>query len=277
MKPFCIILSALVALPSALVSQSGIESDPMNWPLDRLMADYHSDARYGAPELSARVDLALVERKDLLPQLWSRLEETYFDLPDRDTNPNVRAETLGVLSRRSDLTPAQVHRIADELQRFVGVPEDQWRSAKFFMNAALNLLRHYPSPEHEELVMKFLDRGPDEEFTLRSAASTLAEIGGPRSAAAIRAMIARLRMENPNYRVIRYVRQDLERLDARLATGAAPSSPGKTPPDAASATDATGRLASGTRATELNLWLWVVIALFFASMVFAVVNRRSRR
>lgn len=133
-----------------------------------------------------RAEKALATRPDFKPQLFALLQIQYFEIPKWGGSPGTKA--LSALSLRSDLTPAEQKLITTELEAHVA-PEDKGP----FIFPAIRLLAHYPSPEHEALVLRFLNRDAQREQILKNVFRTLSIIGGEKSLAAMREVHAGLK------------------------------------------------------------------------------------
>lgn len=168
-----------------------------------LLDTYHSD--FNTPENYDKAVHELATRPEFKPMLLEILQRDYFEeMKAADGKPNT--EALNPLGLRSDLTVSEQKIITDELERLIPHPE-----APRFVNGGINLLAHYPSPEHEDLVLRFLNRPKNRDYTLTAAFKTLSVIGGSKSMEAMQRVAARLRKGNPGFWF-------LPELDSHIAT-----------------------------------------------------------
>ena len=90
-----------------------------------------------------------------------------------------------------------------------------------FVNSAIHLLKHYPSAEHEELILRFLRDGwPDR--TVKAAFEVLYESGTEKSLPAVREALARMQKQGANVGLLDLedMTRYLEGLEYRLAKAA---------------------------------------------------------
>ncbi len=151
-------------------------------------------------ERLARAQKALATRPEFKPQLLTLLKIQYFDFIKWGGRGKTTA--LDALALRSDHTPAEQRFITAELETHVA-PEDE----SSFIGAAIRLLAHYPSPEHEALVVRFLNRDARHRGVLMAVFGTLSVIGGEESLAAMREAQTGLKAKNAES----YLLDDLER------------------------------------------------------------------
>lgn len=154
------------------------------------------------PPSMARAEKALATRPDFKPQLFALLQIQYFEIPKWGGSADTKA--LSALSLRSDLTPAEQKLITTELQAHIA-PEDE----SSFAGPAIRLLANYPSPEHEALVLRFLDRDAKQRQILSAVFHTLSIIGGEKSLAAMGEFHAGLKAKDPRSDILEFLEQDI--------------------------------------------------------------------
>jgi hypothetical protein len=176
-----------------------------------------SDCGYPANQLW-KLDKAKKEistRREYKPLLLAQFQAEYFGTP---LPPGLSGARGGFyfLSMRKDLTAAEQKIITDELARRSEVPGD-----KMFVNPAIYLLRHYPSAEHEELILRFLQDGwPDR--TVKAAFEVLYESGTEKSLPVMREALARMQKQSATHDLsyLEDMTRYLEGLEYRLAKAA---------------------------------------------------------
>jgi hypothetical protein len=128
----------------------------------------------------------LQSRVDIKPDLFALVDEAYDKEDWERLGPPLLALRL-----RSDLSPEELSRLVDPLT------ENQERTGpldmmtKAFVCGALPVLKHYPSAEHEKLVLSYLAR--DDTLIQENAINTLAEIGTGQSLPALKELSEKLR------------------------------------------------------------------------------------
>lgn len=171
---------------------------PMSPALSKALEDAFPWCIPHPPSLE-RAEKALATRPDFKPQLFALLQIQYFEIPKLGGRAGTKA--LSALSFRSDLTPAEQKFITTELEAHVA-PEDE----SPFIFPAIRLLAHYPSPEHEALVLRFLHRDAKDLHGVKVVFNTLSIIGGEKSLAAMREVHASLKARKAD----RFFLQDLD-------------------------------------------------------------------
>jgi hypothetical protein len=159
--------------------------------------------------------LELATRPEFKPELLAMLQRDYFEAR-KDPKQKGDATALSILALRRDLTVAEQKLITDELEGLVN--EEDGTS---FINPAIHLLEHYPSPEHEAVAMRFLNRDGKQDHTLLSAFETLSAIGGAKSLDAMSQVAARFQAKNPKYWFLKEMNQHIGTLETRLKQGTA--------------------------------------------------------
>lgn len=162
---------------------------PMSPALSKALEDAFPWCIPDGPSME-RAEKALATRPEFKPQLFALLQIQYFEIPKWGGRAGTKA--LSALALRSDLTPAEQKFITTELETHVA-PEDE----SPFISPAIRLLAHYPSPEHEALVLRFLNRDAQQRQILRAVFHTLSIIGGEKSLAAMREVHASLKAKDP--------------------------------------------------------------------------------
>jgi hypothetical protein len=175
-----------LALESGLLAQDMSEKLRERWELH--FSDVGGD---DAARIQAGRELATWP--EFKPELFAMLQRDYFEVR-KDPKQRGDAAALSVLATRKDLTMAELKFITDELERLVSEQD-----GTNFINPAINLLEHYPSAEHEALVMLFLDRDAKQDHTLLSVFETLSVIGSHKSLEVMQDVVARLNAKNPKY------------------------------------------------------------------------------
>lgn len=182
---------------------------------------------------------------------------------------------MGALALRNDLTPAEQKLITDELETHIASTDESP-----FIRGAINLLAHYPSPEHEALVLRFLNRSAKQRHTLRAAFDTLAEIGGEQSLAVMREVAARMKAENPQYSFLEDLNLHLSNLQYRLEHATIPAAPSQAvnapvqPPKASAPTVAIDSPEPPARTTDWRVWLGLLGGLILVIALSCRVFRR---
>jgi hypothetical protein len=181
-RAFQFALLLLLLGPQTALAQT---RSPLSAELRELLDIYHSD--FNTPEHYDKAAHELATRPEFKPMLLEMLQREYFQaLKVADGKPTM--EALGPLTLRSDLSAAEQKIFTDEMERLLGDPK-----AYSFVNGGINLLAHYPSQEHEDLVLRFLNRAQNQDYTFVAAFKTLSVIGGPKSLEAIRRVADHLR------------------------------------------------------------------------------------
>ncbi|WP_395742690.1 hypothetical protein [Prosthecobacter sp.] len=153
----------------------------------------------------ARAEKALATRPEFKPQLFALLKVQYFEIPQWGGWGSTNA--LSALALRSDLTPVERKLITTELETHLAQADESP-----FINPAIRLLAHYPSPEHEALVLRFLNRDAKQQPILRAAFHTLSIIGGEKSLAAMREVQADLKAQHAESFLLNDLEQDITRM-----------------------------------------------------------------
>jgi hypothetical protein len=179
-----------------------------------LIDTYYSD--FKTPESYNNAANELATRPEFKPILLEMLQRDYFQaLQTLDKKPD--DEALGPLSLRADLTAEEQKLFTDEMERLMGNP-----ASYSFMNGSINLLAHYPSTEHENLVLRVLARArpQNQDHTLEQAFKTLSVIGGAKSLKAMLQVIEPLKKTDPNIWFLPELESSVTVLETRLKKGA---------------------------------------------------------
>lgn len=171
---------------------------PMSPALSKALEDAFPWCIPHVPSME-RAEKALATRPEFKPQLFALLQIQYFEIPKWGGRAGTKA--LSALALRSDLTPAEQKFITTELETHVA-PEDE----SPFISPAIRLLAHYPSPEHEALVLRFLNRDAKDLHGVKVVFNTLSIIGGEKSLAAMREVHANLKARKAD----QFLLQDLD-------------------------------------------------------------------
>ncbi len=184
----------------AMDAVSSIEgrAAPMSPALSKALEDCFPCCIPDGPSM-ARAEKALATRPEFKPQLFALLQIQYFEIPKWGGRASTKA--LSALSLRKDLTPAEQKIITTELETHAA-PADE----SAFIGAAIRLLAHYPSPEHEALVLRFVNPNAKSEQILKNVFRTLSIIGGEKSLAAMREVHAGLKARKAD----QFLVQDLD-------------------------------------------------------------------
>lgn len=188
--------------------------------LQKLENDYFIDAGgVGVQELVDNAEKELSTRPEFKPLLLGQLQQEYFE-PLKATGRQGATTALSILALRSDLSSDEQKIITDELKRLAASPGD-----KPFVNGAIHLLSHYPSPEHEELVLRFLKENGWADQTVMSAFDSLMEIGTAKSLAVMRDVHVLMKAQKADKWLVQQMGQDIDVLEYRLEKGAATARP----------------------------------------------------
>lgn len=221
---------SLVFLALALASARA-QTDlppPMRPEVKALIEDYETDAPYGDVQRWAAVERELATRPDIKEDL---LNEFKRSLIRANARSNVAA-SMSLLALRADLTAEEQKLVTDELERVSAFPYAVQKAGfadVLFISPAIHLLRHYPSPEHEALVLRFLDREDRDEGVLLTAFRTLSIIGGPKSLKTMVQMAASIEAARPKSVLFRQMKAPIEQLEARLKAQATKADPKSAP------------------------------------------------
>ena len=198
---------------------------PMRPEVKALIEDYETDAPYGDVKRMAAVERELATRPDIKEDL---LNEFKRSLIRAHAQRNVAA-SMSWLALRADLTAEEQKLVTDELERVSAFPYAAQKAGFGFISPAIHLLRHYPSPEHEALVLRFLDSEDRDEGVLLTAFRTLSIIGGPKSLKTMVQMAARIEATRPKSVLFRQMKAPIEQLEARLKAQATKADPKSAP------------------------------------------------
>jgi hypothetical protein len=168
------------------------------------------------PKAMARAEKALATRPELKPQLLAFLQAQYFEI--RKWGGAGDTTALSALALRNDLTPAEQKIITTELENHVA-PEDQ----SPFIGAAMHLLSHYPSPEHEALMLRFLNRDSKHHHILEMAFHTLSIIGGEKALADMREVQADMKAKNPGFLFLQELDRHIDNMQFWIERGTPPA------------------------------------------------------
>ncbi|WP_395746107.1 hypothetical protein [Prosthecobacter sp.] len=182
---------------------------PMRPEVRALLEEYGTDAPYANVKRYMEVERELATRPDIKQDLMDDFKRSL--VRDRRNPGQVAASMSPGLPLRADLTDEEQKLVTDELERVIEFP-----SADYFIGPAIHMLRHYPSPEHEALVLRFLQRDDREYHTLLAAFRTLSVIGSPKSLEVMRQMEARFAAINPKYVFLKEMHDHIGALETRM-------------------------------------------------------------
>jgi hypothetical protein len=238
-----------------------------------LIEDYDTDAPYGNVERWTKVEQELATRPDIKQDLLNDLQRSLISArqtPGKVVSPM----SMSALPLRSDLTSDEQKIITDELERVMDITHQNGVSIDgLFVCPAILLLSHYPSHEHEALVLRFLEREDRQVHTLLSAFQTLSAIGSQKSLEVMRQMKARFQAKNPKYWFLKEMNEHIGTLETRLkqeaATGRTPTVPAsvQTAKPSAATTTALPLPENPARTTDWRVWLGLLAGL---SLVIAL-------
>lgn len=267
----------LALLPTLLGHQTAVAQtrSPLEVELRGLLDSYSSD--FNTPENYNKAVHELTTRSEFKPMLLEMLKKGYFEaLKVADRKPST--EGIGPLSLRKDLSATEQKMFTDELERLWSDPKEY-----AFVNGAINLLANYPTPEHEDLVLRFLNRPQNQDYTLVASYKTLSKIGGPKSLEAMQRVAARLKSRNnPNFWFLPELDTHIAALETRLKQEAATGRPQTAPaasqpktPSAANAPTAVSSETSPASATDWRVWLGLLGGLILVIALSCRVFRRK--
>lgn len=206
-------LAALVFLDfatSSVCAQTDLDLPPPMRPEVRaLLEDYGTDAPYADVKRYMEVERELATRPDIKQDLINDFKRSL--IRNRQNPGNVAASMSSALPLRADLTADEQKLVTDELERVI-----EFSNADYFIGPAINMMRHYPSPEHEVLVLRFLQRDDRASHIFLAAFRTLASIGGPKSLRVMRQMEARFAAKNPKYEFLKKMNEYIGALATRI-------------------------------------------------------------
>ena len=202
---------------------------PMRPEVKALIEDYETDAPYGDVKRMAAVERELATRPDIKEDLLNEFKRSLIRVQARTY---IAADMPGALTLRQDLTADELKLVSDELERVSAFPYAAQKAGHadvLLIGPALHLLRHYPSSEHEALVLRFLDRDDRQDQVLLTAFRTLSTIGGPKSLEAMVQMAARIEATRPKSTLFLQMKTPIEQLKARLKAQAIKADPKSAP------------------------------------------------
>ncbi|MFN0080608.1 MAG: hypothetical protein ACKVY0_29420 [Prosthecobacter sp.] len=263
---------SLLLLSSAASGQTPLPA-PMRPEVQALLDAYQTDAPWADVNAWTKAQQELTTRPDIKPDLLRQLQREYF-IAKQTPGASISFSALGALALRKDLNPAEQKIIADELERLVSAGDN-----KYFVNGGINLLSHYPTPEHEDLVLRFLERDDRQVHTLLSAFRTLSAIGGGKSLETMRQMAARLQAKNQEYWFLKELNGHVTALETRLkqeaATGRTQAATASLPtPKPAPSTTTTVSPEPPVSTTDWRMWLGLLGGLI---LVIALACRAFRK
>ena len=216
----------------------------------------------------------LSTRPELKPLLLAKLQREYFEarkVPGKKGD----VTALSILALRSDLTESELKPITDELEKRI-----QEIDADFNF-VAVSLLRHYPSPAHEAIVLRFLELNDSDERHIKSAFRTLHEIGGIKSLAAMEQVAVQKKAQNPQCTYLEEMNQYIVSLDYSLKHqgGRSVNNGANSLPEGEAGKSKTGGIAvksSPHMSSDTNsvfAWLWIIGGL--ALVIFITTCRKG--
>ena len=203
----------------------------------------------------------LTTRPDITADLFAALDRDYFHGLDNGHRPYTAA--LACLQYRKDLTPSQLTIITDEMTKWIGKPDERNGANISFVRIGISVLYNYPSPDNEDLALKFID---DKDRSIcESLVQTLGIIGTRRSRDALAAWRERWRARLPDDDImLDEMNAAIAAIDQRLAAkGEPPGSAGKSKSiqREEQRSDTTPTEADSQTHTSRNLLPWSVCAL----------------
>ncbi|HCN28612.1 MAG TPA: hypothetical protein DIT64_07570 [Verrucomicrobiales bacterium] len=223
----------------------------------------------------------LIQRWNMEMDKIPNATEKILDLLERFRSQGASGEQtfriLTALWRRQNLQPGQLERLAREIRLMDTPRERPNHQDQNYIVGVLNVLRDYPTDEHESLGLKFLQA---HDSVSLAAYNLLADIGGVRSFHALEHYLAEFRRANEGY-----VNWSILHLEERMAfMSRRLVNEGKLPPSAIRSpvtVEEAGRpirlersntpnqaVAPGTGALpeSSGLIAWVVILMCFAAL-----------
>jgi hypothetical protein len=205
---------SLLLLTFAANAQTPLPA-PIRPEVQRLLDTYHTDAPWADVEGWTKAEQELSTRPDIKADLLRQLQREYF-IAKQTPGVMVSFSALGALALRKDLSGAEQKTITDELEQLVSAGDN-----KYFVNGGISLLRHYPTPEHEDLVLRFLGRDDRQVYTLLAAFRTLSIIGSSKSLETMRQMAIRLQARGSEDWFLKEMNGHVTALETRLKLEAA--------------------------------------------------------
>lgn len=216
----------------------------------------------------------LQSRADIKPDLFALVDEAYDKEDWERLGPPLLALRL-----RSDLS-------SEELSRLVGpLTENQERTGpldmmtKAFVCGALPVLKHYPSDEHEKLVLSYLAR--DDTLIQENAINTLAAIGTGQSLPTLKKLSEKLRPAPGNKsRYYEAAVDAVAQIEARIEAVSLQPAAEVYEPRSASGGDESVKASKGTdtRPESKNaIFWWVAVVMIVAAvgLLWLLLKRRS--
>ena len=209
MKVFSVLLGFQMATLLALGQPPAL---PLNDEarMENLILNSFTDV--GGTEVQERLENARQElgtRPEFKPLLLAKLQREYFEArnaPGKEGD----VTALSILALRSDLTATELKPITDELERRIHQLDSD------FNFVAVGMLKHYPSSDHEALVLRFLELNEGDWSHIKAAFRTLHEIGGVKSLAVMKQIVARKSAQNPKLIYLEEMNQLIGSLGYRL-------------------------------------------------------------
>lgn len=270
-------LFCLMILHPGLSNSEAQAQEKMRPEVEALLETFSSD--FKSPSTYPQAVDQLTNRPDIKPDLLAALQRDYFQGQSGTKSDRF---ALGALSLRSDLTAAEQKIFTDELERLLAEKEKTR-----FVDPAINLLAHYPSAEHEALVLKYLNRSNNSDYTLSSIFRTLAAIGGNESHEAMQRVANRLKAKYPDFWVLPELDQSIKNLETRLRQK--PDNMQTTVPEMEAATRRPAITAqnekpnSASQSESYNWWVLgiagvcIILALAFGCRFFKASDQRPWR
>ena len=189
---------------------------PMRPEVVALIEAYETDAPYANVERWMKVERELATRPDIKQDLMNNVKRSLIkakQTPGKVVSPRA----MSALALRADLTADEQKLITDEMVRVMDITHQNGINIEgMFLGPAIHLLIHYPSPEHEALLLRILERDNREDHTLLAAFRTLSAIGSEKSLEVMRQMTARFQAKNPKYWFLKEMNQHIGTLETRL-------------------------------------------------------------
>ena len=196
----------LVHQPASAQTQEQVLKELKGW-LDTYTSDFKS------PEFYDKAVTELATRPEFKSMLMDMVQQEYFqtiNIPNKELD-YMAFRALGALSLRSDLTASEQKIFTDEMERLMSGP-----NADSFVNGSINLLAHYPSPEHENLVLRVLTQPNCTDSTMVVAFKALSVIGGARSLETLQQVAARQKKRGSSLWFLPELADSIAVLETRL-------------------------------------------------------------
>ena len=216
----------------------------------------------------------LQTRPDIKPDLFALIQEAYDKEDWERLGPPISALRL-----RSDLSSEELSRLVDPLTEHQETRGPFDMMTKAFICAALPVLRHYPSENHEKLALSYLEQ---EDSSIReSAINTLAAIGTGQSLPALKELSEKLRPAPGNKN--RYYEAAVDavaQIEARIKAGSLQPAAEVYGPRSASGGDESVKASETTDAgpqseNAIVWWVGVVMIVAACGLLWLLVKNRK--